>query len=76
MAHPDSPIAARVTAAILAALTEGLSDLGHPPGAPLVLTGGLGEMLTPHLPETLKSGLRPANGRPLDGALRLARGLP
>ncbi|MDG3040224.1 BadF/BadG/BcrA/BcrD ATPase family protein [Roseicyclus marinus] len=76
MAHPESAMAARIHAAILKELTEGLTDLGHQPNAPLVLTGGLGEMLAPHLPEALTSGLRPALGRPLDGALRLARGLP
>ncbi|BDW85491.1 BadF/BadG/BcrA/BcrD ATPase family protein [Roseicyclus marinus] len=76
MAHPQSPIAVRVRDAILAALEEGLADLGHQPGAALVVTGGLGEMLVPMLPHRLTSGLRPAIGRPLDGALRLARGLP
>jgi glucosamine kinase len=76
MAHPQSPIAARVRDAILAALDAGLADVGHASGAALVLTGGLGEMLVPFLPDRLASGLRPAIGRPLDGALRLARGLP
>lgn len=76
LAHPASPIAAQVEAAVMAALTEGLADLGHEPGAPLVLTGGLGEMLQDRLTGDLRAGLRAASGRPLDGALRLARGLP
>lgn len=76
MAHSDSLIAARVRAAIFEALTEGLADVGHGPGGVLVLTGGLGEMLAPSLPDTLRADLQPAAGRPLDGALRLARGLP
>lgn len=76
VAHPGSPIAARVLAAILGALREGLEAVGHAPGAPWVLTGGLGEMLAGRLPEDLHAGLRPAAGRALDGALRLARGLP
>jgi glucosamine kinase len=76
VAHPDSAIADRVLSAILDALREGLAAVGHAPGAPLVLTGGLGEMLTDRLPEDLRAGLAPAAGRPLDGALRLARGLP
>jgi glucosamine kinase len=76
MAHARRPIAIRVEAAILSALSEGLADLGHAPGAPLVLTGGLGEMMADRLPEALRAGLQPAAGRPLDGALRLARGLP
>jgi len=74
-AHPDSPIAATVTGAVLGALAEGLEGVGHAPGTPLVLTGGLGEMLHDALPEALRGDLRPAAGRPLDGALRLARGL-
>lgn len=76
LSHPDSPIAARIETAIRDALSEGLGDLGHPPGAPLVLTGGLGEVMAHRLPDGLRAGLRPAAGRPLDGALRLARGLP
>jgi len=74
--HPDSPIAARVKAEILVALIEGLEAVGHAPGAPLVLTGGLGDLLHEALPAPLRTDLRPAAGRPLDGALRLARGLP
>jgi N-acetylglucosamine kinase-like BadF-type ATPase len=76
VAHPESPIAARVLAAILEALREGLAAVGHAPGAPWVLAGGLGEMLADRLPKDLHPGLGPAAGRPLDGALRLARGLP
>lgn len=75
-AHPDSPIATRVHAAIVSELTKGLGAVGHLPGAPLVLTGGLGDMMAPTLPDTVRADLRPALGRPLDGALRLARGLP
>jgi hypothetical protein len=45
-------------------------------GEPLVLTGGLGALLREHLPEPLRADLREAAGRPLDGALALARGLP
>jgi glucosamine kinase len=76
LTHPDSPIATHVRAAILTALSEGLEAVGHAPGTALVLTGGLGDMLAPTLPEALRADLRPAMGRPLDGALRLARGLP
>lgn len=76
MAHPDSPIARRVVTAILDALRDGLDAVRHAPGTPLVLTGGLGEMLPGHLPGTLRASLRAPSGRPLDGALRLARGLP
>ena len=43
VAHPDSAIAARVLSAILDALRDGLAAVGHAPGAPLVLTGGLGD---------------------------------
>lgn len=76
MAHAKSPIAVQVRQAILDAMAEGLRDVGHEPREPLVLTGGLGDMLAPSLPAGLRRDLRPALGRPLDGALRLARGLP
>jgi glucosamine kinase len=76
LAHADTPLARRLIGEVMAALEEGLTDLGHAPGEPLVVTGGLGELLAPHLPDRLGAGLRPALGRPLDGALALARGLP
>jgi glucosamine kinase len=75
-AHRDSPIAKRVQAAILDAVQDGLDAVGHKSGMALVLTGGLGDMLGPVLPEAIQADLKPAAGRPLDGALRLARGLP
>jgi glucosamine kinase len=74
--HAGTPLAQRLIGEVLAALSDGLRDVGHEPGAALVLTGGLGDLLAPHLPGTLKADLRPAAGRPLDGALRIARGLP
>jgi glucosamine kinase len=72
----DTPLAARLIADTVAALEEGLRDVGHRPGAPLVLTGGLGDLLAPRLPAALARDLTPALGRPLDGALALARRLP
>jgi glucosamine kinase len=74
--HADTPLARRLICETLAALAEGLADVGHVPGEALVLTGGLGDLFAPHLPDDLRADLRPAAGRPLDGALRLARGLP
>jgi glucosamine kinase len=74
--HPGSAIATRVIEAILDALRDGLDAVGHAPGEPLVLTGGLGELLRDRVPDAILADLRPAAGRPLDGALRLARGLP
>ena len=74
--HADSPIAQRVQGAIRQALVQGLRDLGHRPGQALVVTGGLGARIASTLPPDLAADLRPALGRPLDGALRLARGLP
>lgn len=76
LAHAETPLGQRLIGEVMAALEEGLADLDHTPGAPLVVTGGLGDLLAPHLPATLREGLRPALGRPLDGALALARGLP
>lgn len=74
--HRDTPLARRLLDDVIAALAEGLADLGHRPGQAWVLTGGLGDHLAPLLPPDLASGLRAAEGRPLDGALRLARSLP
>ena len=59
---------------MIEALFDGLRDVGHEQGEPLVLVGGLGELLRSHLPAALRADLRPAAGRPLDGALALARG--
>ncbi|MBY6200451.1 hypothetical protein KUV65_03685 [Maritalea mobilis] len=74
--HKETPMAQGLIADTLAALREGLEDVGHHPGEPLVLVGGLGELLAPLLPDELTKACRPAAGRPLDGALRLARALP
>jgi len=74
--HSDSPLARQVLQDVLGALAEGLGDVGHRPGTPLVLTGGLGDRLQDHLPPAIAADLVPSAGRPLDGALRLARALP
>lgn len=74
--HPESPIARHVQGAIRDALIQGLRDLGHVPGQPLVITGGLGARMARLLPDDLASGLRPAQGQALDGALSLARAMP
>lgn len=76
LAHAETPLARRLIVDVMSALEDGLRDVGHVSAEPLVITGGLGDLLAPHLPEAIKSGLRPADGRPLDGALDIARGLP
>jgi hypothetical protein len=76
LAHAGTPLGQRLIREVIAALEEGLHDVGHTHGTPLVLTGGLGDLLTPHLPEHLTRDLTAAKGRPLDGALALARSLP
>jgi glucosamine kinase len=76
IAHGEGPIADQVHGAVLKALVTGLRDLGHVPGQPLVVTGGLGDRMAASLPADLAADLRTACGRPLDGALHLARGLP
>ncbi len=53
-------------------ISAALSALGHNPGAPLCLTGGLGPHYAPFLPDGLRAGLVPAKGSALDGALLLA----
>jgi glucosamine kinase len=75
-AHPESPIAQKVQGTVLQILIEGLRDLGHRSGQPLVVTGGLGTRLAPQLPADLAKDLCLPQGRALDGALQLARGLP
>lgn len=74
--HPESPLTRRVEGAIVQALVKGLADLGHQAGKPLVIIGGVGRRIAPALPAPLAADLRPALGRPLEGALQLARGLP
>jgi len=74
--HSDSPLAAQVEGAIVHAVIQGLADLGHEAGQPLVIMGGLGARIIQSLPAVLAADLRPALGRPLDGALQMARGLP
>lgn len=74
--HPQSGIAAHIHREILSALVTGIRGLGHKPGTALVITGGLGARIAPSLPADLAADLRQSLGRPLDGALRLARGLP
>jgi glucosamine kinase len=76
LAHLDSPLARRLLDDTIAQLRAGLAALDHQTGAPWVLAGGLGTLLAPHLPDDLQAGLQPPRGRPLDGALRLARALP
>lgn len=75
-AHGNSPIAATVNGAVQQAVVTGLRELGHVPGHPLVVTGGLGARIAAALPDDLAVDLRPARGRALDGALALARALP
>ncbi|MFW2542230.1 BadF/BadG/BcrA/BcrD ATPase family protein [Primorskyibacter sp. 2E107] len=53
-------------------IVQALSALGHPPGAPLCLSGGLGPHYAGYLPEALAMALVSAEGSALDGALRLA----
>ena len=72
----DTALAQRLIGETLDALRSGLRDVGHEPGRPWVLTGGLGAVLAPLLPPDLAGGMRTTDARPLDGALRLARGLP
>ncbi len=72
----DTPLATRLIGEVEQALRDGLRDVGHQQGQPWVLTGGLGSMIAPMLPPDLAEGLGSTDARPLDGALRLARGLP
>ena len=75
-ANAETPLGQRLIGDVMLALTEGLGDVGHVQGEPLVVTGGLGDLIRGHLPDALKADLQETAGRPLDGALALARGLP
>ena len=76
IASPDTRLARALIEEVLVELESGLADLGHLPGQDWVLTGGLGKALQPFLPPYLAETRQAAKARPLDGALRLARGLP
>ncbi|WP_375552629.1 BadF/BadG/BcrA/BcrD ATPase family protein [Rhodophyticola porphyridii] len=74
--HAGSALGQCLIGEAVAEVTRALDDLGHAPGAPLVLTGGFGKALAMHLPEGLRAGLVPAKGSALDGALAMAAALP
>ncbi|MEM7723410.1 MAG: BadF/BadG/BcrA/BcrD ATPase family protein [Pseudomonadota bacterium] len=76
LTHLETPLGRRLLDETLAILRGGLVALDHQKGAPWVLTGGLGDLLAPHLPDDLGEGRLPPKGRPVDGALRLAKALP
>ena len=56
-------------------IVRGLKVLGHRPGSPVCLTGGVGPAYAPYLPDALQTDLAAPKGSPLDGALRLAAGI-
>jgi len=56
----------------LAYLTSGLETLGFQPGDRLCLTGGVGPQYATLFPKEVQSGIVPAAGNALDGAIRLA----
>ncbi|MEJ6388894.1 BadF/BadG/BcrA/BcrD ATPase family protein [Gymnodinialimonas ulvae] len=61
---------------VLREVVIAFEDIGHPDGAPWVMTGGLGAALVERTPDALPPGSRPAAGTALDGALAMARALP
>lgn len=74
--HPESALGKQVLSEVMTAIESGLGDVGHLHGTPLALAGGFGTALRAHLGDPFRSDLVEPRGRPLDGALRLARGLP
>ena len=74
--HQETALRQRLWGEVIAALQEGLNDLGWQAGEALVITGGLGDLLVQMLPNEIRDAARPAQGPALEGALRLARGLP
>ncbi|QUS37262.1 BadF/BadG/BcrA/BcrD ATPase family protein [Falsirhodobacter algicola] len=52
-----------------------LAQMGYRPPMALCLTGGIGAQFAAFLPPEIAARLRPAAGRPIDGALALARGI-
>ena len=49
--------------------------LGWQPGQAVCLTGGIGPLYLPYLPEDLRAGAAEPEGQPLDGAIALAQDL-
>ncbi|WP_138466192.1 BadF/BadG/BcrA/BcrD ATPase family protein [Poseidonocella sp. HB161398] len=74
-AAEGDPVAAGILAEGAGHIARVLAALGHRPGDPLCLTGGIGPAFAPYLPDGLQAGLREPAGTPLDGALAIAREL-
>ncbi|MBF9036640.1 ATPase [Rhodobacterales bacterium HKCCE2091] len=70
--HAGTPTADRLIAEAGAEIAAALEALGSPGSEPLVLSGGFGRALAPHLPGALRARLAEPLGTPLDGALALA----
>lgn len=70
--HAQTPTGGRLIARAIRAVEDMLKALGTGPNEPLILTGGFGTALMPHLPETLQTRLQGAEGSSLDGAIAMA----
>jgi len=56
-------------------ISRALKALGWTTGQPVCLAGGIGAHYAPFLPSGMRDGLVPPAGRPIDGAISLARDL-
>ena len=66
-------VAAEVMRAGADVLAEEVRAIGWRSGLPLCLTGGLAGVYVTYLPEDLRAAVQPVQGRPIDGAVALAR---
>ena len=74
--HLDTDVGTALLAMTLDEVTAALTDIGHSPGDPLILTGGFGAAVAQHLPDEVTADLAQPAGTALDGALALATALP
>lgn len=76
IAHAGTATGRRLIAAATSEIAAALDALGHGRDEALVITGGFGAALIPHLRADWQAALAPAAGTPLDGALALAEEMP
>ncbi len=72
-ARQDDPVGTRIMREGAGEIARSLRQLGWQPGHAICLTGGIGRLYRPYLPDDMLGCITAPEGEPLDGALQLAR---